>query len=134
MPADGKFIGPCCHCKSEMWLPTPLYEAAQHGREKITFYCPYGHPQVFAEGESEADKFRRERDRALQQLAQRDDEIRTQGKLIDNLKQQRDIHAAAERKLKSRARHGVCPCCNRQFVNMAKHMQSKHPDFVEKAA
>jgi hypothetical protein len=89
---------------------------------------------VFAEGESEADKMRRERDRAIQQLAQRDDEIRTQAKLIDNLKQQRDIHAANERKLKSRARHGVCPCCNRQFVNMAKHMQSKHPDFVGKAA
>jgi hypothetical protein len=134
MADNGKFVGPCCVCKSEMWLPTPLYDAANHGRGKISFYCAYGHSQVFAEGESELDQLRRERDRARQQLAQRDDEIRTQARLIDNLKQQRDIHAAAERKLKSRASHGVCPCCNRQFVNMAKHMQSKHPNFVGKAA
>ena len=80
--------------------------------------------------ESEADQLRRERDRLKQQLAQKDDEIRVQ----------RDCREAAERsasarkgqitKLKKRAAAGVCPCCNRSFENLRRHIDSQHPGFV----
>lgn len=32
-------------------------------------------------------------------------------------------------KVKTRIRHGVCPCCNRSFADLHKHMNSKHPGF-----
>tara|TARA_Y100000310_G_scaffold338946_1_gene430083 strand:- start:1163 stop:1354 length:192 start_codon:yes stop_codon:yes gene_type:complete len=34
-------------------------------------------------------------------------------------------------KLKNRAKAGVCPCCNRTFQNLSRHMETKHPDFGE---
>lgn len=37
----------------------------------------------------------------------------------------------AER-LRRRTAAGVCPCCNRSFVQLARHMKTKHPDHVEK--
>jgi len=44
---NGIFCGPCHTCKCEMWLPMELYDAAMCGHETITFYCAYGHGQVF---------------------------------------------------------------------------------------
>lgn len=68
-------VGPCYKCKCSVWIPDALYEAAQHGRGQVKFYCAYGHPMVFVVGESEETKLRRERDRLLQRLAEKDDDI-----------------------------------------------------------
>lgn len=97
-----------------------------------TFYCPSGHPQSY-QGESEAEKFRRERDRLAQRIAERD----------DDLKRQRERAEAAERrsaaargqitKIKNRVGHGICPCCNRTFENLHRHMTTQHPTFAEAA-
>ena len=35
----GRFIGPCCCRKAEMWLSQSFFEGANCS-EKITFYCP----------------------------------------------------------------------------------------------
>lgn len=32
-------------------------------------------------------------------------------------------------KLKKRASAGLCPCCNRHFTNLQRHIASKHPDI-----
>lgn len=43
-------------------------------------------------------------------------------------------HAATRGHLtrtKKRGGHGVCPCCNRTFQQLARHMKSKHPDYAE---
>ena len=91
--------------------------------------CPNGHSQGWDKDGCEVADLRRERDRLKQQIAAKDDDIAWQ-------KQQRkdaERLAAAARgqvtKLKKRAAAGVCPCCNRQFSNMHRHMQTKHPEF-----
>lgn len=33
-------------------------------------------------------------------------------------------------KIKKRVHNGVCPCCNRSFVNLRRHMKNKHPDYT----
>jgi hypothetical protein len=125
---DGKFVGPCYRCKSEIWLPTPLYEACKRS-SRLGFFCPYGHEQIFAEGETEATKLRRERDRLAQQLAQRDDEIKNANTLLAqqgwNISRLKAEHARTSRRIS----RGVCPCCHRTFNQMARHMRTKHPDF-----
>jgi hypothetical protein len=119
----------CCQCKCIMWTPTALNEAASRSRGKVEFFCPYGHGQVYAEGETEADKLRRERDRLAQQIAQRDDEIRRTREGWDAAERER---AKLEKQMKQehkRVSSGVCPCCTRSFQNLRRHIATKHPDY-----
>ena len=39
-------------------------------------------------------------------------------------------HKGHTTRLKTRIAAGVCPCCRRNFVNLARHMSKKHPDFT----
>lgn len=125
----GKFIGPCYKCKSEMWLPQELYDAAMRGRSKITFFCAYGHSQVFADGETTEDILRRERDMLKQQMAFKDDVIRKRGELLEASTKEAAMLRSGLVKSRKRASAGVCPCCHRTVRQMALHMRSKHPDF-----
>lgn len=96
-----------------------------------TFYCPNGHPRAFVE--TEATRLRR-RVEALQGEAQR---------AYAQATHQRDQREAAERsnaalrgvitKKNKRAAAGVCQCCSRTFQDVARHMASQHPGFVEAA-
>ncbi len=114
-----------------------LYFMAQERKGELAFYCPNGHGQVFKAGESEEDILRRERDRLRQKLSEKDDEIRERR---EEAERQRLRAEAGERrvsaargqitKLKRRASNGVCPCCNRTFSDLQRHMHSKHPGFV----
>lgn len=31
---------------------------------------------------------------------------------------------------KARIKNGVCPCCQRSFVALARHMKAKHPEYT----
>jgi len=113
----------------------PIGYTARRREDKQTFYCPNGHSMAYSE--SEADRLRTERDRLAQRIAQRDDEIKDKQAEIER---QRALNEAAWRrvsaakgqitKLKNRAAKGVCPCCNRHFTNLERHMHSQHPGFV----
>lgn len=128
-----KTTGACVQCKCDVWIPDALYDAAKAGAGVITFYCGYGHPQVFAKGESDLDKMRRERDRLAQRVAQRDDEITRQREMRERAERQASAARGQVTKIKNRVGHGVCPCCNRTFENLHRHMASKHPTFAEAA-
>lgn len=103
----------CGKCGIEFHVP----DFFQEERKKTGkgWYCPNGHSRVYRE--SDADKFRRERDRALQQIAERDDLIAAK---------EREI-----KRIKKRAAAGTCPCCQRTFANMSTHMKRQHPEFVK---
>jgi len=54
---------------------------------------------------------------------------------------QREMRERTERSLsatrgvltrtKNRIGKGVCPCCNRSFTDLHRHMQTKHPKYAE---
>lgn len=119
-------VGPCYTCQCEIMIPDALYEAAQRSREKIAFYCGYGHSQVFCIGENEETKLRRERDRLQQRLAEKDD-------TIANLDKRLSATKGVVTRIKNRVGHGVCPCCNRTFGDLSRHMATKHPTFSSEA-
>lgn len=119
----------CWKCKSDLWLPQSLNEAANHARGRISFWCPYGHEAVKADGETEENKLRRERDRLAQQIAQRDDEIRHQKELLNEAEKKRVALSGQINKLNKRVSAGVCPCCTRSFQNLRRHISMKHPDY-----
>ena len=115
----------CCpKCGIEYAAPKTFMEECRKD-PTIFFHCPNGHGRHFTE--SEADKFRKERDRLQQRLAQKDDEIR-------DLENRRRAAVGQVTKLKNRIGHGVCPCCNRTFQNLSRHMASEHPTFAAEAA
>lgn len=109
-----------CWCGTPFMLPVRLLEAAQNAGH--TIYCPHGHTVVWKE--TEADKLRRERDRLKQDGARLEEERSLATARAEKAE-------AATRKLQKRAAAGVCPCCNRTFLNMQRHMKSKHPNVVE---
>lgn len=82
------------------------------------FHCPSGHSQAYVQGKTDEQKLREAsaRETALKDqlsAAIRDAET-TRAALI------RDRHRFA---------NGVCPCCNRSFDNVRRHMTTKHPDY-----
>lgn len=119
----------CCRCKSQMWLPNSLYDAARSARGKISFFCAYGHSQVYVEGEPEEAKLRRERDRLAQQIAQRDEEISGLRKSWNEAEKRAVTKHRKIISMTKRAKAGVCPCCNRTFIALQRHMNAKHPAF-----
>lgn len=127
-------VGPCWQCKCETWIPDALYESAQRSKGVITFYCGYGHPQVFAKGETDEQKLRRERDRLTQRLAEKDDEIKFQRDLREGVERRLSAARGQVTKIKNRVGNGVCPCCNRSFANLHRHMTTEHPTFTAEAA
>lgn len=107
----------CWVCGIKFAMPRPY---SQRKRENGGgFSCPNGDRLAF--GESELDKIRRERDRLQQRIAQKDDDISAAERRVTAAKGQIT-------RLKNRANAGVCPCCNRTFSNMARHMKTQHPD------
>jgi DNA repair exonuclease SbcCD ATPase subunit len=70
---------------------------------------------------------KRERDRAARVQAQLD-----QANAAEKAQRAAKTRFRNERdKLRTRAAAGVCPCCGRTFKQLARHMQSKHPDWPE---
>lgn len=127
---DGVFVGPCYYCKSQIWIPVELYNSCKRS-SKIGFFCAYGHEQVFAREETEEAKLRRERDRLVQQMAFKDDQIRAERQKREAADASIMKMLAEKQRTKKRAAAGICPCCHRTVAQMARHMQTKHPNFVQ---
>lgn len=90
------------------------------------FRCPNGDSIAF--GPSELDKMRQERDRLQQRIAQKDDDIAWQKEQRQYAERRVTAAKGQITRLRKRANAGVCPCCNRTFANMARHMKTMHPD------
>lgn len=111
----------CGQCGIEFDVPDHFARECHEKGNAKTWYCPNGHQRVFRD--SDSDKFRRERDQAVQRLAQAEADARAA----------RQGWEKAERELTRqhrRAAAGTCPCCQRTFTNMARHMKTKHPAFI----
>lgn len=118
---------PCYKCKEDIYLTSPQEETLR--RNQCGFFCRWGHEQYFAPGKTDVQKAQEERDAAIRQ---RDSAIQQQARLSDERDAAERKASAAKgqvTKLRNRAAAGVCPCCNRSFVQLARHMTSKHPNF-----
>lgn len=95
--------------------------------------CPYCKAD-WGYGESENGKLKK-------QLAQeKHNAEQTQARLREERDRARHREAVAERRraamkgqvtrIKNRVGKGVCPCCNRTFLNLQRHMEKKHSDWA----
>lgn len=103
-------------------------EAHHHAklREKgDTFYCPNGHPRAYRESDLQKLEKQLARERAQH------DQTKSSRDFWRQRQEAEKRRAAAARgqvtKIKNRVGNGVCPCCNRTFQNLQRHMATKHP-------
>lgn len=59
--------------------------------------------------------------------SRRNEELREEAKRERNRANGYKGHAT---RITKRAKAGVCPCCNRSFENLRRHMASQHPTFT----
>lgn len=121
----------CITCGVSYSVPEPMWNKQQ---EKGGFHhCCNGHSQGWDKEDSGIEILRRERNRLKQQAARLKDESRTNLELARSNERTAAAYKGQVTKLKKRAKHGVCPCCNRSFQNLARHMESRHPNFDPEA-
>jgi len=130
----------CSGCGVHIVMMDGVYEALK--QSSSTFYCLWGHAQHFPKGPTAEDTLRQERDRLKQETARLEERAlaaeRAEQAALEHA-QFRQRQAAAARgqvtRLKNRAAAGLCPCCNRSFTNLQRHMATKHAGFtVEEVA
>lgn len=107
---------------------------ARRREDHRNFYCPNGHSNIYpgpskeerrlaaAEAELEAARSLAQREARRREQAER--EARTAD-------YQRRAAKGQLTKTRKRIAAGVCPCCNRSFANLARHMAGQHPDYVD---
>lgn len=95
-------------------------------RDKDDFWCPAGHPQRYI---GKSDKQLRQEAEARARAAE--DQAAAAERATREAKRQLTAAKREATRLKTRAANGVCPCCNRSFVQLARHMKTKHPEYVD---
>jgi hypothetical protein len=92
-------------------------------------YCPNGHVWIFTESETARLK------RQLEDAERGRERARAAMTAARDQAQAAERSAAAYKgqatRLRNRVGHGVCPCCNRSFANLGRHMAGQHPGFAE---
>lgn len=93
--------------------------------DKKGFYCPNGHVLTYTISSLEKlERQKRESEQALQAQLNEANHARLVAE------KERDAERRKLRKVEKRVANGACPCCNRTFADLARHMTGKHPGFA----
>jgi hypothetical protein len=111
----------CGGCGITWGAPTTWWNARREDGKG--FYCPNGCSRVFNKGESKLQIAQRELERMKQ------DRARLELETLEALAAKENAERESKR-LKKRASAGVCPCCNRTFSALARHIKTKHPEMT----
>lgn len=109
----------CITCMAPVFMDRAKYD--QLNRDKTNFYCINGHAMHWPQ-ESAEEKLRKqlEFEKNRRESAEREAETARKAEAIVRGK----LRATQER-----VGNGVCPCCNRSFTNLRRHMGTKHPEY-----
>jgi hypothetical protein len=108
----------CCSCGITFAMPSVRRrELLDNGGG---FHCPNGHAQTYGKGRA---------DKLEEQLAQKQRELTAARCETTAEKLKREKAETELSRHKRRTKNGVCPCCQRSFLNLKRHLATKHPDF-----
>lgn len=130
----GELVVLRCWCGVQHAVPQSLRDVQlrQHndGRKNVQgIYCPLGHQHV-PTGTTKCDELAHNLANEAARLARevsRHDQTKAELRETEN---RRRAEKGAKTRLKNRVAAGVCPCCNRTFQNLARHIKGQHPDFT----
>jgi len=103
-------------------------EARRIGNMEKLFACPYCH-QKRGWGESEEDRLKKKIESLNNRVTDTEQRAIYHAKEAEHFRKSRDGMKGAMVRTHNRIKNGVCPCCQRTFQNLLKHMATKHPKF-----
>lgn len=115
----------CCHNGCGMVFGVPYQWCDDRRKDHHSWYCPNGHSQHF-NAESEEERLRKLLASAQGNLDYYKGRTTRLSADVDKLERSRNALRGVATKLKKRAVAGVCAFCNRHFVDVERHMHSKH--------
>jgi RNase P subunit RPR2 len=89
------------------------------------FFCPAGHGQTFT-GENEKERLQREVNALRQDSARLEEWAAAEQRRAAIAEADAKLARKEKARIEKRVQSGVCPDCNRSFVNVARHMTTKH--------
>lgn len=111
----------CGVCSIRFAMPEDLERRArEQGKAFDGFYCPQGHTLIYRDGEN--DRLKRELASAESRNTHLGDQLHASIEEAEKIRLQvlKDRHRIA---------NGVCPCCQRSFENVRRHVQGQHPEY-----
>jgi hypothetical protein len=114
----------CIHCGISFMMPSSLKKQLKSNGH--TFYCPNGHTMVYRQNPTEEELKIKELERKLQ--SEKNAYNVMTNTMLDERKKARQLKTQL-----NRVHKGVCPCCNRTFINLQNHMKNKHPESTDSA-
>jgi len=112
----------CNDCGGVTGIPHALSEAWMRTSGKLIHCAHCGHKWHC--GKTEVDKAK-ERAEFWEKRARDEESRRAQAE------RQRAAARGQVTKIRKRIGRGACPCCNRFFANVSRHMAAKHPDYSQ---
>ena len=109
----------CSECGITYCLPSNFSRARQDDHN--SWYCPNGHSQ-YIPALSDAEKLRKQLEEEKRRHSQTQLELLAAGQEVTKIQKEKS-------RLQKRVKNGACPCCNRQFAQLSRHMKSKHPEY-----
>ena len=129
MPTTMKYTGALsvtsCWCGIHLAIPSDLYAIARRNKDH-TVYCPLGHKFVYS------NTLEEQLEETKRQLTAEQKRRRATADLLAHEERSHNAtrgHVTRKKRQLERVSSGVCPCCNRSFSDLRRHMRSKHPEF-----
>lgn len=104
---------------------------AERRRDHKSFYCSVCGRSNHYPGKSDLEELQGRLNSAIDQRDTARRVSRDARLERDHVKRSLTAHKGHTTRIKNRIAAGVCPCCNRTFKNLARHMGNKHPDYKE---
>lgn len=115
----------CANCGIMFGITADFEQRRRDDHE--SFYCPNGHSNVYR-GENETEKAKREAQRAKERAARLAAELEQKKSALHGQKIRASRFKNDRDRERRRVANGTCPCCNRHFKDLHRHMTSQHPD------
>lgn len=114
----------CCKCGIAFAMPHDWQ--AERRRLRDTFHCPAGHGQRYI-GETDEQRKIRQLEAERSRLEQRE---RVEREAREHAQRRLAATKGVLTRTKNRIAAGTCPCCDKTFKHLTRHMADAHPDYA----
>ena len=122
------YIQTCYKCGIRFGMPDYLDDKNRENGN--SFWCPNGHPQCYCI--TEVQRLKKELQQVESQRSRWHDRFREEACVRRTAERSNQALKGVVTRTKKRHAAGLCPCCNRTFQQLVRHMKSKHPDYLKK--
>ena len=110
----------CGECAAPFALPASIHRKCKNDGRMM--WCPTcGSSLTYSKTQNEVLQL------ALDAARRR---VADQERQLEAVERSRAAMRGQVTKIKNRVARGICPCCNRSFENLTRHMATKHPDYA----